>query len=247
MNQRLEILVADGTRRTRLEDYLFDAFPNLSRMYLREIVRDARCEVNGRHENIGFRVRGGDYIEIELDPTRETAMLPEYIPLDIVYEDEHLIVVNKPAGMLVHPTHRDKRGTLLNALAFYLNHRSVPPASAGDRETGCPEGDFVSSAAPPAYAGGTDFIRPGLVHRLDKQTSGLIVVAKSVSVHRRLARQFQKKLVEKKYLALVDGVVESDEGTIEGTIGRHAEEKRWGLKDDGKHSTTLYRVLEKNA
>ena len=265
VNQRLEILVPDETRRTRLEDYLFGAFPNLSRMYLREVVRDAQCEVNGRHENVGFRVRGGDYIEIELDPTRETAMLPQRIPLDIVFEDEHLIVVNKPPGMLVHPTHRDKRGTLLNALAFHLNAECgtrnaefEPPrpeetmSSPETNDLGAKDSAFgirhfafsgESAIRNPQSA----IVRPGLVHRLDKQTSGLIVVAKSVLVHRRLARQFQKKLVEKKYLALVEGVVERDEGTIEGTIGRHAEEKRWGLKEGGKHSTTRFRVLERNA
>jgi 23S rRNA pseudouridine1911/1915/1917 synthase len=121
VTKNIEIRIPDGTPRTRLEDFLFGYFPNLSRMYLRETVRDARCQVNGRHENVGFRVRAGDFVEIELDPARETAMRPQDIRLDIIFEDAHLLVVNKPAGMLVHPTHREKTGTLLNALAFYLN------------------------------------------------------------------------------------------------------------------------------
>src|SRR4029453_12016609 len=124
------------------------------------------------------------------------------------------VVVNKRASMLVHPTNKDKNGTLLNALVFYLNHRSEPPALAGGLNSSPKSVDFISGAAPPAHAGGTDFIRPGLVHRLDKQTSGMIVIAKSVRAHRSLARQFQKKFVEKKYLALVDGAVEKDEGEI---------------------------------
>ncbi len=237
MTERLEIYIPDGLPRTRLEDFLFGHFPNLSRMYLREIVRDAKCEVNGRHENIGFRIRGGDFVEIHLDPSRETAMRGENIPLDIILEDEHLIVVNKPAGMLVHPTHRDKTGTMLNALAFHFN---------GERGTRSAEFDRSATADSAFPVPHSAFIRPGLVHRLDKQTSGLVVVAKSVAVHRKLSRQFRKKQVEKKYLALVEGVVEDDEGVIEGTIGRYAEEKRWGMKADGKHSETRYRVLERN-
>ena len=118
-------------------------------------------------------------------------MQPEDIPLEIVFEDNAIIVVNKPAGMLVHPTHRDKNGTLLNALAFHLNRDSFPQS----RE----------------YAE-KNVIRPGLVHRLDKETSGLMIVAKSVEMHRRLAREFMKKRVEKRYVALVDGTVRDDEG-----------------------------------
>lgn len=223
-------------------------------MYLREIVRDGKCEVNGRHENIGTRVRGGDFVEIKLDPARETAMRSENIPLEIVFEDEHLIVVNKPSGMLVHPTHREKNGTLLNALSFYLNAEH----SIADR--GLRTADFESSALlDSAASSGLDdtkseirnprsaIIRPGLVHRLDKQTSGLIVIAKSVAIHRKLARQFQRKLVEKKYVALVGGVVEEDDGIIEGTIGRYPDEKRWDLKHDGKHSTTRFSVKKRYA
>ena len=232
-------------------------------MYLRRIVRDEKCEVNGRLENVGFRVRAGDFLEVEIDPKRENSMRPENVPLDIVYEDEHLVVVNKPPGMLVHPTNSDKNGTLLNALSFYLNAEcGVRSAESGVRsaERG------VRSAESGEAAGPTDannsafriphsaltrphsaFIRPGLVHRLDKQTSGLIVIAKSTRIHRSLSRLFQRKYVEKKYLALVDGVVEKDEGTIVASIGRFADQKRWDLKEGGKYAETRYRVLERNS
>ena len=250
--ERCELIVRQGERNVRLEDFLFDRFPNLSRMYLREVVRDARCEVNGRVENVGHRLRVDDFIEIEIDPKRETAMLPENIELDIIFEDAHLMVVNKPAGMLVHPTHRDKRGTLLNAVAYHLNAKlnlkgdSVARSSIlgnwPSEQTKLPDLSASAFRVPPSA-----FIRPGLVHRLDKQTSGLMVIAKSVAIHRQLAKQFQKKHVEKKYLALVEGVVTQDEGQIEGTIGRYAEEKRWDLKHDGKHSTSRFRVLERNS
>ena len=216
MKQRLELQVKPPENRKRLEDFLLDQFRGLSKLYLREIVKTEQCEVNGRWENIGYRLRPNDFVEIELDPTRENSMVPQDIPLDIIFEDEHLIVVNKPIGMLVHPSHRDKTGTLLNALAFHVNREGIDP-----------------------------HIRPGLIHRLDKDTSGLIVAAKNARTHRILATHFEKKLVEKLYLALVDGIVAEDEGTITGAIGRYVEEKRWGLKEDGREAETRFRVREK--
>lgn len=222
--ERIELTVHKAEHKMRLEDWLFARFSRLSRMYLREVVRNEDCEVNGRTENVGYRLRADDFVEITLDQTRENSMRPEDIPLDIVYEDEHLVVVNKPAGMLVHPTNRDKNGTLLNALVFHLNVESVPHS---------------------AFTNHSTVIRPGLVHRLDKQTSGLIVIAKSVRVHRSLARQFQKKFVEKKYLALVDGLVEEDHGTIVAAIGRYGDEKRWDVKEGGKHAETRFKVKER--
>ena len=257
VEQRLEIQIPKGAPKTRLEDFLFERFPNLSRMYLRRIVRDEKCEVNGRLENVGYRLRPGDFVEVEVDLTRENSMRPEDVPLDIVFEDAHLVVVNKPAGMLVHPTNRDKNGTLLNALVFHLN------GAGGISDWGSGIADFDSSAietsSPGAKADLTKsairdprseikpFIRPGLVHRLDKQTSGLMVIAKSVRIHRSLSRLFQRKYVEKKYLALVDGIVKQDNGTINGSIGRIAEEKRWDLKDGGKNSETRFTVRERRA
>ncbi len=212
---RIELLVREGERKKRLEDVLFDRFRGLSKMYLREVVRDGKCEVNGRLENIGYRVRANDFLEIELDLARENAMRPEEMPLDIVHEDDDLIVINKAAGMLVHPTHRDKSGTLLNGLVHHVN------------------------------SGRSDGIRPGLVHRLDKQTSGLLVVSKTDNAHRVLADHFKRKLVEKRYLALVAGVVKNNEGKIDAPIGRFAEHKHWGVKHDGKHAITRYWVRER--
>jgi 23S rRNA pseudouridine1911/1915/1917 synthase len=180
-------------------------------------------QVNGEPTNTGVRISSNDLIEIEADLSRGTAMRPEPIPLDIIFEDAHIIVVNKPAGMLVHPTHRDKNGTMLNALSHHLNRKRL---SRRDGETEA-------------------FVRPGLVHRLDRETSGLIVVAKSTAAHRRLAAGFMKKRVEKLYLALVEGVVDADTGTIELPIGRLADEKRWDVKTDGKGSVTRFRVRQR--
>lgn len=208
----------------RLEDYLCEEFSTLSRMYLRSLIRDGMVEVNGRHENAGYKLRGGDFVEVGADMSRGTSMVAEDIPLDIVFEDAEIIVVDKPAGMLVHPSHREKTGTLLNALTFHMNRTDATPISDG-------------ISAP--------FIRPGLVHRLDKETSGLIVVAKTPIAHRKLARSFLKKRVEKQYVALIEGVVGPDAGTIEAPIGRHADIKHWSVKEGGKHALTRYQVKQR--
>jgi len=223
-NERLEFEVETGLGRIRLDDYLFARLGTLSRMYLRELVKTDQVLVNGEYSNIGVKLRANDFIEVVADISRGTSMRPENIPLDIVFEDDAIVVVNKPAGMLVHPTHRDKNGTLLNALTYHLNERKSPPGR-GDAER--------------------SIVRPGLVHRLDRETSGLIVVAKSVSIHRRLAREFMKKRVEKRYAALVEGSFKNDEGTIEAPIGRYAEKKLWDIKLDGKMSVTRFLVLQR--
>lgn len=219
-NKTLHFQVETGISRVRLDDFLFEELRNLSRMYLRELVKTNRVLVNGEFENRGHRLRTNDFVEVEADLSRGTAMQPENLQLDVVFEDEEIVVVNKPAGMLVHPTHRDKNGTLLNALTFHLN---------AERGAGKP------------------FIRPGLVHRLDKQTSGLMVVAKTMRAHRILADHFKRKLVEKRYRALVDGVISENEGTIKAPIGRYAEEKLWDVNVDGKGAETRFWVRQRFA
>ena len=219
MLERLFFEVDTNFNKTRLDDYLFEKMPVLSRMYLRELIKTERCEVNGAHENAGHKLRPNDFVEIEFDPTRGTAMRPGDLPIEIVYEDSDIVVLNKPAGMLVHPTHRDKNGTLLNGLAYHLNKNG----------------------------NGSRTIRPGLVHRLDKQTSGLMIVAKSVRVHRVLADHFKRKLVEKRYIALVEGLVRDEEGVVESPIGRYADLKLWNVKDDGKDAKTRFWVRAKQA
>jgi len=232
MLQTLHFEVEREANWKRLDEYLFDKLHNLSRMYLRELVRTNRVQVNGEFENIGHSLRPNDFIEVEADLSRGTAMRPENIPLNILFEDDNIIIVNKPAGMLVHPTHREKNGTLLNGLAYYLNRRSIRksrPASNTSRN------EFASEQK---------VMRPGLVHRLDKETSGLLLVAKTVKAHQRLAAEFLNKRVEKRYLALVDGVVAEKQGTINEPIGRYPDLKFWDVKADGKASETKFRVLK---
>jgi 23S rRNA pseudouridine1911/1915/1917 synthase len=183
-------------------------------MYLRDLVRDGKCDVNGTHENRGHRLRENDFVEVEVDRARQTSLQPEDLPLAIIFEDADLLVVNKPSGMLIHPTVRIRTGTLLNAVAHHLN--------SDDPEF---------------------FRRAGLVHRLDKGTSGIVVLAKNLRAHRILARHFQRKLVEKRYVAVVDGILAKPAGTVDVAIGRFPDQRIWAVKDDGKPSISKYRVI----
>jgi 23S rRNA pseudouridine1911/1915/1917 synthase len=233
--ERIELHVVDEERRMRLEDFLFRRFAALSRMYLREVIKTEKCEVNGRYENRGYRLRANDFVEIVLDPRRENSMRPENIPLTVIFEDDEILVVHKPTGMLVHPTHRDRTGTLLNALTFHLNYHQTVKRDVC-RQNGPIENNAHSHRS---------VIRPGLVHRLDKETSGLMVIAKNVRAHRILARQFQSKTVTKKYLALVGGEVRESSGEISEPIGRFADRKFWDLKSDGKPALTRFKVKKR--
>jgi len=224
--------VTTDSHKKRLDDFLFDNFHSLSKMYLREVVKTGDCEVNGYPANTGVIVKTNDFVEISVDLKRETAMRPEKIPLEIVYEEDAFLLVNKPAEMLVHPTHRDKNGTLLNALSYYLNEEIFQ--QSGESKSKIQNLRFK-------------IVRPGLVHRLDKKTSGLILIAKTTVTHRVLSDHFQRKLVEKKYLALVEGLVKETAGEIVAPIGRFEETKHWNVKADGKLSETRYRVIERYA
>ena len=188
-------------------------------MFLADLIRQNQCFVNGETQPGGYHLKTGDAVEISIDSTAKTAMTPENIPLEILFEDEEILVVNKPAGMLVHPTNSDKSGTLANALVFHLNPKS---------EIENPK-----------------LIRPGIVHRLDKETSGLLVIAKTARALRILGSHFQRKLVKKIYAALVEGIVSENEGTIQAPIGRLEEKPHWRVLPDGKESETKFKVLER--
>ncbi len=232
MDEIIYFQVAADSHRQRLDDFLFDNFHSLSKMYLREVVKSGACQVNGYAANTGVILKTGDFVEIAVDLNRETAMRPENVRLEIVYEEDLFLLVNKPPEMLVHPTHRDKNGTLLNALSYYLNREFF--GRADDVE-------------PIIENRNSKIVRAGLVHRLDKKTSGLLLIAKTTEAHRVLSDHFQRKLVEKKYLATVEGLVGNDTGEIIAPIGRFEDTKHWNVKADGKFSETRYRVVERYA
>lgn len=233
MIERIEIVAKPEHRRMRLEDMLLDHFDTVSKMYLRKLVKTGECEVNGRDENVGYRLRANDFIEINVDHTRGTAMRGEDIAIEILHEESDIIVVIKAHGMLMHPSHRDNSGTLLNALVAHVNWEK---GKKGEREKGRSEDSPLLPNSP------YPLIRPGLIHRLDKETSGIVIVAKNPRAHRILSGQFMKKTVEKRYQALVMGEVIDDRGKIIAPIGRFEEEKQWGVKDDGKYAETNYWV-----
>lgn len=199
----------------RLDRALAARFPQLSRAQLQRLIRSGAITVNDAAVRPAYRLTPGDRITVTFP--EEPTVRPEPFPLDIVYEDEYLLVVSKPAGMVVHPAARIVSGTLVNAL---LAH--------------CPQ---------VADVGGPD--RAGIVHRLDRETSGLIVVAKNPETHAALQRQFKRRLVRKTYVALVEGQVHPREGIIEVPIGRDPKDRtRMAVSRTGRPAVTQYRVVE---
>jgi len=217
---KLEFHISENRRRNRLDRFLYGQITAVSRMYLYDLIRSGECRINGETQPGGYHLQAGDAVEIAVDLSAETAMMPENISLEIIYEDAEILVLDKPPGMLVHPTKGVRSGTLLNALTYYLNYADV-------------------------NAPQENFIRAGLVHRLDKKTSGLMVVAKNPHAHKILSRHFQNKLVGKKYFAVVEGLIQEDSGTIDAPIGRDAEKRIWLITADGKTAETNFRVIKK--
>jgi 23S rRNA pseudouridine1911/1915/1917 synthase len=219
--------------RQRLDEFLASRFGSLSRMRIANLIEAGACCVNGAAGRAGYRIVAGDAIELSLDEGAPTSMFPEPIPLDVVHEDDHMIVVVKPAGLLVHPTMSVKSGTLANALAYHLNKSRID--------------DGGSMIDPPSSIHNPQSVtRPGLVHRLDRATSGLIVVAKTPRALTILSRHFRKRLVEKRYLALVRGRVDQESGSINAPIGRDADQlPHWRVMEDGKPAETRFKVLQR--
>lgn len=211
-------LTVESTEAGSRLDHLLAQQLDFSRARLQRWLKAGLVLVNGQARLSSYKVRGGDAIEVMVPPPEPSHLLPESLPLEIVYEDRDLLVVNKPPGLVTHPGAGHKTGTLLNAL---LHH--------------CPDLEEIG-----------DVSRPGLVHRLDKDTSGLLVVAKTELAHRSLINQFQKHAVKKKYLALVWGRLPQREGRIAREIGRHPTERQKMSVHArrGKEAVTLWRVRQ---
>jgi len=199
----------------RLDVFLAAHVEGWSRARLHRLIEAADVLVNGSVAKPSHKLRPNDHIEIELTPTPSTSFAPEDIPVEVVYEDDDLIVVNKPAGMVVHPAAGVDSGTLANALAFHFQQLSTTGGAA----------------------------RPGIVHRLDKGTSGLLVVAKTESAHEQLADQFRDREVFKSYVALVHGQVEKEGGEVDQPIARDPRNRtRMAVVRGGRPSHSIYRV-----
>ena len=211
-----------GQALLRLDKFLMNRVENTSRNRIQNAIDAETVFVNGKLAKASYKVKPLDVVTMVLpDPPRDTEVYPEDIPLDIIYEDDDLLLVNKEAGMVVHPGYNNYTGTLVNALTYHLNQLPTLPGNTG---------------------------RPGLVHRIDKDTSGLLVIAKSEWAMTFLAKQFFDHTIKRRYLALVWGDLAED-GTVSGYIGRNAKDRRiMELYDDpekGKWSVTHYTVLER--
>lgn len=201
----------------RLDKTVADRVSDLSRAMAQRLIKDGAVTVNGRPSKPSYRVQAGDQIAVSIPDELPAPLTAEDIPLDIVYEDEAIVVVNKPAGMVVHPSPGHTSGTLANALLARYPY-------IGD-------------------IGGAD--RGGIVHRLDRETSGLLVVAKDEKTHAALRRQFKRRQVAKTYLALVEGRVLPGEGIIEAPMGRDKQQPtRMAIVPNGREARTAYRAIE---
>ena len=203
----------------RLDLFLRQCCPELSRSRIQTLVKDGDVRVNGAAVRSAYLVQVGDRIEMTMPVLHTLQAVPEHIPLDIVYEDIDLLVVNKASGMTVHPAPGAPDGTLVNAL---LHH--------------CVD-----------LSGINGVLRPGIVHRLDKETSGLMVVAKSDTAHRHLAEQLQERQIERRYSALLWGIPKEEHGTVDAPLGRSAKNrKKMGVVEEGRHARTHYSVIERH-
>lgn len=212
----IEISATDNGE--RIDKYLSEKFSEYSRSYIKGLIDDGRVSVSGKTVKSSFKVFNGAAITVNIPPLKEVEIIPENIPLDILYEDEDVILINKPKRMVVHPAAGHYTGTLVNALMYH-----------------CKEN----------LSGINGELRPGIVHRIDMDTTGVIIVCKNDVSHRLIAEQLKEHSIKRKYQAIVYGAFKIDEGTIEGPIGRSkTDRKKMAIVPDGKAAITHYRVIK---
>ena len=221
--EHFRVTVDKGQAPIRIDKYLFERIVNASRNRIQMAADNGYVMANGKPVKSSYKVKPLDVLTVMMDrPRYENDIIPEDIPLDIVYEDDDLMVINKPAGLVVHPGCGNYHGTLVNAIAWHL--RNVPTYDPNDPQV-------------------------GLVHRIDKDTSGLLVIAKTPDAKTHLGLQFYNKTTKREYNALVWGIIDENEGTIEGNIGRNPKDRmQMAVLSDptqGKHAVTHYEVLER--
>ena len=220
--EHFSVTVDDKQSPLRIDKFLMARLANASRNRIQNAAKAGNILVDGKPAKSSYKIKPGELITIVMaHPPRDTEILAEDIPLQIIYEDKDVILIDKIAGMVVHPAYANYTGTLVNALTYYFDNRSNKDESAG----------------------------PLLVHRIDKNTSGLMIVAKNELAQTRLAREFFDHTIERKYIALVWGDFDEDEGTIEGHIGRHKKNRKvmtvYPKGDYGKNAITHYKIIER--
>lgn len=214
----LTLRVGSSIKQRRIDRYLHGRFASFSRAVIQQTIKTGLAKVNGKTVKQSFKLSPGDTIEVTLPEPPSKEILPENIPLDIIYEDNDLIVLNKPANIIVHPARGNTHGTLVNALVHYCNQLSS----------------------------GLGELRPGIVHRLDKNTTGLLIVTKNDPAQWKIAKQFRNRTVEKTYLAVVHGTPELSADRIKAPLGIHPKNRqKYAVRPEtGKEAVTFYEVLE---
>ena len=220
--QTLTYLVSPEERDIRIDKYLSEKEEQFSRSYLQKLLKEQQVLVGQTPVKANYKVQPGDEVQLMVPDAVEPEILPEPIPLDILYEDPYLLVVNKPKGMVVHPAAGHYSGTLVNGILYHCQGH---------------------------LSGINGVLRPGIVHRIDKDTTGALVVCKDDATHRDLAEQLKEHSIYRRYRAIVTGNLPQDTGTIEGPIGRHpTDRKKMAINEkNGKPAVTHYRVLERFA
>jgi 23S rRNA pseudouridine1911/1915/1917 synthase len=220
MPHDLEIIVPPRKQKERIDLFLTHHIENATRNKVQQAIERGLVLVDGKKVRSSHQLTGGEIIQVRLPRPEPQRALPENIPLDILYEDSDVLVVNKPAGMVTHPAHGNYTGTLVNALLYHCTRLSTLSAET----------------------------RPGIVHRLDKDTSGVMVIAKTDTAHTLLARQFSERTIGREYWAVVWGTFKETSGTIEAELGRSkSDRKKIAVVVGGKHAITEYEVIERFA
>ena len=218
--ETLEFNVNASANNIRIDRYLADQYPEHSRSYIQKLLKEEQVLVNGRIIKANYKTQSGDHIEFHIPDPEVLDILPENIPLDILYEDDYVLVVNKPKDMVVHPSAGHTSGTLVNAVMAHC-------------------GEHLS--------GINGVLRPGIVHRIDKDTTGALLICKDDVVHRDLAEQLKEHSIKRRYRAVVQGNLKEDEGTVNAPVGRHpTDRKKMAINHkNGKEAITHYKVLER--
>lgn len=213
------VIVNENDKGKRLDIYIAENFNELSRTMIKKLIESNNILVNDKSEKVSYKVQANDNISIDVSEAKETKLKAQEIPLDIIYEDSDIIVVNKPKGMVVHPANGNPDGTLVNAILSICKN---------------------------SLSGIGGELRPGIVHRLDKDTSGLIIVAKNDKAHINMSEQIKERNVKKTYIALVRGNVPEEEATINMPIGRSTKDrKKMAVTKNGKQAITHFKVLKR--
>lgn len=220
MSELNVLTVDEQDKNNRLDKYLSIKDPEQSRAFYQRLIKEGNVLVNEKQEKSNYKLSQGDLVTVTIPKAKEIALIPEDIPLDILYEDEDVLVVNKAKGMVVHPSNGHETGTLVNAVLFHCKD---------------------------SLSGINGEIRPGIVHRIDMDTTGALIVCKNDTAHVDIARQIKEHTVTRRYRGIVSGIVSKDSGTVTGSIGRHpVERKKMAVNEkNGKPAVTHYQVIKR--